>query len=360
LVFGRVESNFLNPALSGNGAFLAFVSDAPNVIPGREIAGQQVYRVPLTQTGPVPPILISEKDGEPGIGVSDSPALSYTGTDVLFTTQASNLGISASASNPKYALYTDSSETLTLVNQNANGVPGNGSSSFFEPPFRGALSADGRIAVFEDRATNLTTVPTSGQRLIFAKDLKNPTVPVQLVSKTAQGVEINAPAYDPAVGGKSFSNSLVYVAFNTGATNIGSTSPTAETPQRVFRSTIDFPNPVIVANYPIAAPPDTKVVNQRVTFTFIKFATSGAFSATEQDDASGSYQAAATAKVSYILTMRGLRTNTRIRKVTTRNRVTIRKLKPDTYRARYRGARSGGGSRRVYTKPSPARTFTIK
>lgn len=361
-LYGANGASYKNPALSGDGTFLAFVSDDQNIFSGRIISGEQVYRVPLAQVGLVTPTLISQKDGEPGQGQSDMPALSYTGSDVIFSTTATNLGIPASASSPKYAVYSDSSDTLTLVNQNADGIPGNGVGGFQEPKFRGVLSADGRIAVFEDRATNLTTVPTSGQRLIFAKDLKNPTVPVQLVSKTADGSEINAPAYHPAVGGKGFSSSVVFVAFNTTASNLGTPGASEEFPQRVFRSTVDFPNPTIVANYPISAPPDATVVKQQVTFTFIKFGVAAGFyaSAAQSASASEGFSSAASAKVSYSLTLRGVRTKTRIQKVSTRNRITIRKLKPDTYRARYRGVRSGGGMTRVLTKPSPSRTFVIK
>jgi hypothetical protein len=354
--------NYKNPVLSGDGTFLAFVSDDPNLIPGRVIAGEQIYRVPLAQVGITAPTLISQKDGEPGIGASDMPALSYTGKELLFTTTATNLGVTASASSPKYALYSDSASALTLVNQNAAGIPGNGVSGFQEPKLRGVLSADGRIAVFEDRATNLTTVPTSGQRLIFAKDLKNPSVPVQLVSKTADESEINAPAFFPAVGGKGFSSSLVFVAFNTAASNLGTPGQSEEFPQRVFRSTIDFPDPPIVANFPITAPPDATVVKQQVTLTFIKFGVAAGFSAGNKpyERSSGDFTSTANVKVSYVLTLRGVKTKTRIQKVTTRNKITIRKLKPDTYRASYRGVRSGGGTKRVATKPSPSRTFVIK
>lgn len=357
-LFAKDNAQFECPVISGDGRFVAFASTATDLIADRVTAGTQLFRFDLNKLGTGRPVLLSAVAGvDYGQGPSFFPSISYTGDAVVFTTQATNLNVSASASAPKVVLYKDGVTGLALVNKNASGVASDALYFIEDPQPVGSISADGRMVAFVDKATNLVSPATATRMHVYVKGLDSSSAAPLLVSKTEAGAEVNSDCEAPVLGASSFGASSAFVAFNTAASNVGIPG-TSITFSRVFRSSISVSQPPITEDYKIPVPPNAVVRNRQVTFTFLRFSTSAAASMKAQ---SKEDFAASAGKVTYTLTVRGTGKNrTRISRTTNRNRVTISRLNPGTYVARYKATRTSSSKKRpVSTKQSPQRKFTI-
>jgi hypothetical protein len=357
-LFAKDEYEFSCPVISGDGRYIAFASSALDLVPGRTTAGSQMFRFDLNQIGTEQATILSAISGvDYGQGPSFSPSISYTGDTVVFTTQATNLDVSASASAPKVVLYKDGVAGLTLVNKNAAGEASNALYFLQDAPPQGFISADGRLVAFVDKGTNLVSPPTAEQMHVYVKSTTSSSAAPVLVSKTGGGVEADDDSINPVLGAKTLGSSEAFVAFSTAAANLG--TPGAQGPVlRVFKSAVTVPSPPITKNYQIPVPPEVVVTNRKVTLTFLRFSTSGAATVAAKSD--DTFSASAN-KVSYKVTVRGVGNRTRISRTTNRNRLTISRLNPGTYTASYKATRTTSGSKRsVSTKESPKRKFKVQ
>lgn len=357
-LFAKDNAEFSCPVISGDGRYVAFASTATDLLTDRTTAGSQMFRFDLTQIGTGRPVILSAIPGvEYGQGSSFSPSISYTGDKVVFTTQATNLDISASASAPKVVLYKDNVPGLTLVNKNAAGEASNALYFLQDAQPQGFISADGRVVAFVDKGTNLVTPATAVRMHVYVKSTASSSAAPVLVSKTDAGAEAAADCADPVLGASSFGSADAFVAFSTASANLG--TPGGEAPlRRVFKSAVTVPNPPITQNYQIPVPPEVVVRNRQITLTFLRFSATAAaeFAAKESDRVTS-----LASKVSYTVTVRGVGNRTRITRTTNRNRITISRLNPGTYTASYKATRSSSGSRRsVSTKQSPQRKFKVQ
>ena len=178
-----------NPVISPDGQYVAFVSQATNLVSGVVVDGTtpQVYIrticsgvIPSTQTASCVPTtyLVSTPDGlTPGNQASVDPAISNTGLYVSFSSTATNLG--ATAPNPNQAqeiferstcvttlgLSTNSCVPITNLVSSPDGgaTPANGAST--EP----AMSPDGRFVAFASTATDFGTA-SGGVQQIYVYD----------------------------------------------------------------------------------------------------------------------------------------------------------------------------------------------
>jgi Tol biopolymer transport system component len=108
-----------------------------------------------------------------GNGRSHSPVLSANGRFLAFKSEASDLV--ATDTNGKTDIFVRDLDagTTALASINWGGTDsGNGNSG--NPPFTPdfALSADGRFVVFESTATDLVAIPTNARGDVFVRDLK--------------------------------------------------------------------------------------------------------------------------------------------------------------------------------------------
>jgi Tol biopolymer transport system component len=151
-----------NPALTPDGRFVAFESDAGNIVPGDDNAVFDVFvrDMALHQT-----IRVSEAHGggDPD-GASHRPALSPDGRYVVFSSYATNLVPGAdNGASQIYVRDLDTGET-ELVSIGYDGSPGDLNS--WTPD----ISPDGRHVGFTSGSTNL--VPgDGGQPDAFVRDL---------------------------------------------------------------------------------------------------------------------------------------------------------------------------------------------
>ena len=220
-----VTSNGLvnrSPAISGNGRFIAFVSDATNL----GTTGTQVYLHDTQVSGPFPngqTILISKNNTNPtplaGNGSSDTPSISTDGCFVAFTSAATNLGDPAAnqihVRGPLTIAGCAGTEQTTLVSMNDSGNPASAGSISRRP----SVNGNGRFIAFVSDATNLGATGTqvylhdtqvsglflNGQTILISKDNTNPTP-----------LAGNGSSDTPSI-----STDGCFVAFTSAATNLG-------------------------------------------------------------------------------------------------------------------------------------------
>ncbi len=158
---------------SSNGLFVAFYSDADNLVPNdtnglsdvfvRDLAGGTNILVSVNTNGDTS-----------GDNISYEPAISGDGRYVAFTSRADNLVNNVNVTNRTSNVYVRDlqASTTMLVSISTDGVhPGNSDS--FSP----IISADGRYVLFHSRANNLVTGSSSplGTENLFFRDLQTQT-----------------------------------------------------------------------------------------------------------------------------------------------------------------------------------------
>ncbi|HEV3365293.1 MAG TPA: hypothetical protein VG795_14330, partial [Acidimicrobiia bacterium] len=143
------EANGANsePALSGDGRFVAFTSAADNLVPGDTNAALDVF-VYDRQLSTVRRVSVAG-DGNQADGDSRSPSIDRTGSLVAFTSEAANLVAGDTNGQPDvFVRSLGTSPATTLVSAAADGSgPGDGASD--EP----SLSRDGSMVAFSSHAT---------------------------------------------------------------------------------------------------------------------------------------------------------------------------------------------------------------
>ena len=200
-----------SPAISADGRFVAFVSDATNLVIGSTNGARTIY-IKDTQTG-VTTRVSSDSAGINGNKESDSPAISADGRFVAFDSFATNLVpgdtgsmcVSTSGTNincPDVFIKNLQSGELRLVSASAVGEPGNLESR--QP----AISADGRFVAFRSAASNLVPGDTNGKADVYIKDMQ--TGAVSRVSINADGMEGDEDCQQPAISADGR-----FVAFQT-------------------------------------------------------------------------------------------------------------------------------------------------
>lgn len=169
------------PAISGDGRFVAFVSDAPDLVRGDTNFVQDVF-VRDRQTGTTELISVSsrelQQDEAVAKGFSQVADISLTGRYVVFDSDASNL-VRGDFNRDTDVFLRDRRRGRTeRVSVSTYGVEGDNDS------FYPSISADGRHVVFNSFAENLVRGDARGED-VFSRDLELDAT--TLVSVTARG-----------------------------------------------------------------------------------------------------------------------------------------------------------------------------
>jgi Tol biopolymer transport system component len=159
------------PSISGDGRFIAFVSNATNF----GTSGQQIYLHDTQVSGAFPngqTILISKDNTTPtpipGNFPSDSPSISIDGCFVAFTSQSTNLGAPANQILIRGPLAIGGcvgSEQTSLVSKDSAGNPANSVAGGTIDP---SANGNGQFIAFSSTATNLVS-PPPGNRQIYVR-----------------------------------------------------------------------------------------------------------------------------------------------------------------------------------------------
>lgn len=189
------NANSLEPAISADGRFVAFVSRASNLDPAAGSHTREVFVRDLS-TGKV--ALASRATGADGAaasGFSGEPSISADGRYVAFVSGAPDL---AGETAPGGGVYVrDLVAGTTVLASRANGPTGAPGDDYSQGP---SLSADGLHVAFESTANNL--VPDDSkqpQEDIFVRDLA--TGVTELISRAdgAGGAAATDWSFEPSI-----------------------------------------------------------------------------------------------------------------------------------------------------------------
>ena len=194
-----------NPAISGDGRFVAFESYTDNLVPGDTNEIWDVF-VHDRQTGTTERVSVAS-DGTQGNDESSDPAISGAGRFVAFESPADNLV--PGDTNEMWDVFVHDRQTGTTerVSVASDGTEGNDDSS------APAISADGRFVAFHSLADNLAPGDTNGLTDVFVHDRQTGTT--KRVSVASDGTEGNETSAFPAISGAGR-----FVAFHSLADNL--------------------------------------------------------------------------------------------------------------------------------------------
>jgi Tol biopolymer transport system component len=193
------------PAISGSVRFVAFASDASNLVPGDTNGASDIF-VHDRQTATTTRVSVGAY-GTQGNGASERPALSADGRYVAFSSSASNLVRGDTNAALDIFVHDRQTATTTRVSVGASRAQGNGGS--FDP----ALSADGRFVTFFSSASNLVSGDTNGAFDIFVHDRQ--TGRTTRVSLGARRAQSDGDSFDPVLSADGR-----FVAFASEASNL--------------------------------------------------------------------------------------------------------------------------------------------
>jgi Tol biopolymer transport system component len=180
------------PRISADGRFVAFASQATNLVAG-DTNGESDVFVRDLQTGALERISVAAA-GEPADGPSEGPALSADGRYVAFASTSSNLipGENGAGATKVWDVYRRDRTAGTTVRVSANLSGGKGDGHSFAP----AISADGRYVAFASHARNLITSDLNERPDVYVRDLQAGTT--QRVSVGMGGLEPTGDSRRPA------------------------------------------------------------------------------------------------------------------------------------------------------------------
>lgn len=195
-----------DPAISADGRFVAFVSDARNLVARDTNRATDVFV--RDRLKGVTRLVSGGRGGAPGnAAVIFRPAVSGNGRFIVFRSAASNLVPRDTNNCYDLFLWNRATGKTTRVSVGRRGVQANDDSG--EP----TISPDGRYVAFQSEASNLVTGDTNAVFDVFIRDRAAGTT--ERVSVGQGGTEGDGGSFNPAI-----SDTGRFVAFTSGASNL--------------------------------------------------------------------------------------------------------------------------------------------
>jgi fibronectin-binding autotransporter adhesin len=178
-----------NPVVSTNGQYVAFASEATNLVATDANGARDVFW--RDRVAGVTRLVSRTPAGASGNGESDAPVISADGRYVAFHSRADNLV--SGDTNGRYDVFVWDSQdnSVALVSRTVAGVSGAGHS--FSP----RMSASGRVIAFASDAPDLAGADANGTLDAFARDLDAGVT--HLVSATPGGAAGNGSCGVPVI-----------------------------------------------------------------------------------------------------------------------------------------------------------------
>ncbi len=182
------------PAISTDGRIVVFTSCATNLVDGPDANEREedIYSYD-TGTGKIARVSVDSEGRQASHGDSFAPTLNADGRYIAFTSHAALGGPSAAGSKPVTNVYLRDTQmgTTTRVSVTSSNAVADGNS--YDP----ALSGNGRYVAFVSDASNLAPRDDNGVADVFLFDLMAHSS--SLVSRSVTGTSANGPSGHPAV-----------------------------------------------------------------------------------------------------------------------------------------------------------------
>lgn len=202
---GGGNNGSFKPSISPDGRFVAFQSMADNLVLGDNNRSYDVF-VKDTQTGTTERVSTDSSGGE-GNGRSWNASISNNGNHIAFESLASNLV--SGDTNEIYDVFVKDTSTGSTTRVSTDSSGGEGDNMSSNP----SISASGRYAGFDSKATNLVSEDTNGKIDVFIKDtLTDETL---RLSTDSSGNEGDNNSYQPSISSCGY-----YISFSSLATNL--------------------------------------------------------------------------------------------------------------------------------------------
>jgi Tol biopolymer transport system component len=166
---GDEANGFTSLAISADGRYVAFDSRSTNMVPDDTNQKADIF-LKDTQTGQITPIS-ADPSGQLGLEDSySSVSLSADGRLVAFSSDAPNLVAGDTNNKRDVFLKNTATGAVTIISADAAGAQASGKSD------NPSISADGRLVAFESDAANLAPSGSRGKTEIYLKDLETDEV----------------------------------------------------------------------------------------------------------------------------------------------------------------------------------------
>jgi hypothetical protein len=203
---GVPGNNYSNGGtISADGRYVAFVSDANNLVPGDSNLSADIF-VRDRQAGSTERVSVSSS-GAQANAASSLSMISASGRYVAFDSLSTTL-VPGDTNGARDVFVRDrqagTTERVSLAN---GGSQGNGES------FANSISADGRFVAFESAATNLVVGDSNGHVDSFIRDRANAST--ELVSLSSRWQQGNADS-----GGACTSADGRFIAYSSDSSNL--------------------------------------------------------------------------------------------------------------------------------------------
>src|SRR6476661_2636040 len=199
------NSGSTNPAISADGRFVAFYSEASNLVPEDTNGKPDIFvRDRLTNTTTRVSV---DSAGNQANSFSNDPSISADGRFVAFTSGASNLVPGGTNNTSDIFVRATLTNTTTRVSVDSAGNQGN------RDAYGASISADGGFLAFESFASNIVPGDTNNTSDIFVRDLLTNTT--TRVSVDSAGNLGNVYSGTPSISADGR-----FVAFYSDATNL--------------------------------------------------------------------------------------------------------------------------------------------
>ncbi len=195
-------------AVSADGRFVAFDSDATNLVASDSNADADVFLRDL-QAGQTTRISVANGGVQATGGDSVNPAMSTDGNIIVFESEATNLVAGDSNGAQDVFVHDRQAGTTTRVSVATGGAQATGASNTV------AMSGDGRFVAFQSVATDLVAGDTNGVSDAFVVDRQLNQISRVSVASGAPGTEGNGASSKPTI-----SSDGRYVAFESNASNL--------------------------------------------------------------------------------------------------------------------------------------------
>ena len=200
------DSSSVSPAFSGDGRYVAFASDAENLVSGDTNGATDTFVHDL-QTGMTTRVSVAS-DGTEGNLNSDYPSMSSDGRYVTFESDADNLVNGDTNNAIDIFVHDRQTGVTTRVSLASDGTQAN------QDCRTPVISGNGRYVVYWSPATNLVDGDTNGKYDVFVRDRQiGLTSRVSVASDGTQGNGDSLYFFSMSADGR-------YVVFVSGASNL--------------------------------------------------------------------------------------------------------------------------------------------